>query len=66
MNISSLSSDDIKINTTFSQPLPKISKQELEEANRIIKVNDVRLSVEEYERRQIGLINATYGMIYSD
>ncbi|MBE7358860.1 hypothetical protein CSPB12327_06485 [Campylobacter sp. RM12327] len=66
MNISSLSSDDIKINTTFSQPLPKISKQELEEANRIIKVNDVRLSVEEYERRQIGLINATYGMIYND
>ncbi|ASM37867.1 hypothetical protein CSPARA_0261 [Campylobacter sputorum bv. paraureolyticus LMG 11764] len=66
MNISSLSSSDIRVNTTFSQPLPKISKQELEEANRIIKVNDVSLSVQEYERRQAGLINATYGMIYSD
>ncbi|ASM36239.1 hypothetical protein [Campylobacter sputorum] len=66
MNISSLSSSDIRVNTTFSQPLPKISKQELEEANRIIKVNDVSLSVQEYERRQTGLINATYGMIYSD
>lgn len=66
MNISSLNSGDIIINKTFSQSLPKISNQELEEASRIIKVNDVSLSAQEYERRQIGLINATYGMIYSD
>lgn len=55
MDIRSFSSSDIMINKTFSQPLPKISKQELEEASRIIKVGDVRLSVGEYERRQLGL-----------